>query len=95
MLPTARRLGFSVALWSVDPKDWRLQGLRTTGPPRPVDELADLIVTRVRTGLGLPHPVILLHDGGGFRGAGVAALPRIIQEYRARGYRFVRLDGRS
>jgi peptidoglycan/xylan/chitin deacetylase (PgdA/CDA1 family) len=95
MLPTARALGFSVALWSIDPKDWRLQGLHTTAPVRPADELADLIVARVRSGLGRPHPVILLHDGGGYRGAGVVALTRIIEEYRAQGYRFVRLDGRS
>jgi peptidoglycan/xylan/chitin deacetylase (PgdA/CDA1 family) len=38
--------------------------------------------------------VILLHDGGGYRGATVAALPSIIEFYRDLGYRFVRLDGR-
>lgn len=38
--------------------------------------------------------MILLHDGGGYRGATVAALPGIIADYRASGYRFVTLSGR-
>jgi peptidoglycan-N-acetylglucosamine deacetylase len=32
--------------------------------------------------------VVLLHDGGGNRTQTVCALPRIIRELRARGYRF-------
>ena len=52
------------------------------------------IAARAEAGGRQQHPVILLHDGGGYRGATVAALPSIIDYYRLHGYRFVRLDGR-
>jgi peptidoglycan-N-acetylglucosamine deacetylase len=42
--------------------------------------------------------IILLHDGGGNREATIQALPRMIDQLRARGYRFVSLEelfGRS
>jgi peptidoglycan/xylan/chitin deacetylase (PgdA/CDA1 family) len=51
------------------------------------------ILTRVLAGLTQQHPVVLMHDGGGYRAAGAAALPQIIAAYRSHGYRFVRLDG--
>jgi peptidoglycan-N-acetylglucosamine deacetylase len=92
LLPTAHALGMRVALWSVDPQDWQLQGAHA-GSARPQTQLAQTIVSRVSAGLAQQHPVILLHDGGGSRRASVAAVARIIDLYRAHGYRFVRLDG--
>jgi peptidoglycan-N-acetylglucosamine deacetylase len=91
LLPTARSLGFSVALWSVDPRDWQLQ----SQPGRTAAAITDQIVARVSVGLSQQHPVILMHDGGGRRGDTVAAVARIIALYRAHGYRFVRLDGQA
>jgi peptidoglycan/xylan/chitin deacetylase (PgdA/CDA1 family) len=95
VVPAARSLGMTVVLWSVDPKDWQLQDrLAHDGTPiGPIGPVTDQIVQRVSAGLRQPHPLILMHDGGGFRAAGVAAVGRIIDQYRAAGYRFVRLDG--
>jgi peptidoglycan/xylan/chitin deacetylase (PgdA/CDA1 family) len=90
VLPAARSKGMSVVLWSVDPQDWKIQAPHagTTQAQRRA-----LIVQRVAAGIGQPHPVVLMHDGGGDRRAGVAAVGEIIERYRAHGYRFVRLDG--
>ncbi|HEY6798592.1 MAG TPA: polysaccharide deacetylase family protein, partial [Kineosporiaceae bacterium] len=92
LLPTAHALGMAVALWSVDPRDWQLQGSHR-GSARQQAQITDTIVARVAAGLSQPHPIILMHDGGGSRQAGVAAVSRIIDLYQAHGYRFVRLDG--
>lgn len=92
---TVRSLGLTTALWSIDSRDWAVQRAGTDDDPA----VADRIVVRATdlTGGTGPdvqqHPVLLLHDGGGHRGATVAALPRIIDFYRSHGYRFVRLDG--
>jgi len=87
----ARSRGLRVALWSVETRDWRLQaGVSADRSGR----LSRTIAARAEAGGRQQHPVILLHDGGGYRGATVAALPSIIDYYRRHGYRFVRLDGR-
>jgi cellulose synthase/poly-beta-1,6-N-acetylglucosamine synthase-like glycosyltransferase/peptidoglycan/xylan/chitin deacetylase (PgdA/CDA1 family)/spore germination protein YaaH len=79
----ARKLGYLTVGLHVDPDDWA----------RPN---ADSIVTRTIDGVTGHAPndtghgqVVLLHDGGGDRQQTLAALPRIIHELRARGYRFV------
>jgi peptidoglycan/xylan/chitin deacetylase (PgdA/CDA1 family) len=36
-----------------------------------------------------------MHDGGGYRGWTVAALPGIIDDYRAAGYQFVDMAGNA
>jgi peptidoglycan/xylan/chitin deacetylase (PgdA/CDA1 family) len=90
----SRRLRERVALWSVDPRDWAVQGSHDPGPARTA-RAADQIYATATTGRAQAHPVVLLHDGGGYRGATAAALPRIIAYYRSLGYRFVRLDGHS
>jgi peptidoglycan/xylan/chitin deacetylase (PgdA/CDA1 family) len=77
--------GLSVILWSVDTRDW-------AGPPSGGQKFAAAIRKRAAQGLTQEHPVILLHDGGGNREATVAALPGIIEDYKAHGYRFVTLD---
>ena len=68
----ARAAGLTIALWSVDTRDWATRGKKA----------ADLIRSRARAGLAQPNPIVLLHDGGGDRRATVAALPGIIDDYR-------------
>ena len=63
------------ARWDVDPTDWAV-------PPTQV--IADRVV-----GAAHPGAVVLMHDGGGYRGNTVAALPQIIDRLRAQGYNFV------
>jgi peptidoglycan/xylan/chitin deacetylase (PgdA/CDA1 family) len=83
----SRKAGMSMVLWSVDTRDWSGHG---AGDP----DFASRIRERAREGLTQEHPVILMHDGGGNRAATVAALGGTIDDFRARGYQFVRLDGR-
>jgi peptidoglycan-N-acetylglucosamine deacetylase len=80
----SRAAGLSVILWSVDTRDW-------ADRPAGAEDFAKVIRKRAAAGLAEEHPVILLHDGGGDRAATVAALPGIIEDYRAHGYRFVTL----
>ena len=70
----AAQRGHRLALWDVDPQDWRRPGVPT-------------IVGNVvaNTGSG---DIVLLHDGGGDRAQTVAALGRILAALAARGYRF-------
>ena len=74
----ARSLGQSTALWSNCPRDWQRPG---------VEVLVRRVVESAR-----PGDVVLLHDGGGDRSQTVQALPLLIRELRARGFRLVRLD---
>jgi peptidoglycan/xylan/chitin deacetylase (PgdA/CDA1 family) len=77
----ARAAGLTIALWSVDTRDWAIRGRGAAASIR----------TRAQAGLTEPNPVVLLHDGGGDRSATVAALPGIIDDYRRHGYTFVTL----
>lgn len=74
----AWRLGLHTVKWSVDPRDWSEPGTQA-------------IVARVLAGVR-PGSIVILHDGGGYRGETVAALPVIIRSLRRRGYRFISLD---
>lgn len=80
----AHAAGLSMVLWSVDTRDW--------APSKDRRKFSTIIRKRAALGLTEEHPVILLHDGGGNREATVAALPEIINDYRAQGYRFVTFD---
>jgi len=80
MMRLAIQKGYGVVTWSVSPDDWRRP------PPQTI---IDRVLHQVR-----PGAIILLHDGLETRvGAPVentvAALPRLIEELQARGYRFV------
>jgi peptidoglycan-N-acetylglucosamine deacetylase len=80
----AQRLGYLTIGLRVDPDDWEQPG-------------ADEIVRRTIEGATSTDPdqkgeVVLLHDGGGDRSQTVEALPRIIHEMRARGFRFVTIS---
>jgi cellulose synthase/poly-beta-1,6-N-acetylglucosamine synthase-like glycosyltransferase/peptidoglycan/xylan/chitin deacetylase (PgdA/CDA1 family) len=55
-------------------------------------DIADPGVAQIVAGAEVPAPagaVVLFHDGGGNRAETVAALPAVIAEYRAHGYRFM------
>ena len=78
-LARVRDAGLKVAMWSVDPQDWR-RG-------RKASQIAHGVVARVK-----PGSVVLMHDGGGDRAQTIRALPVIIRSLRSRGYRFVTLD---
>lgn len=71
-------LGFEAAVtWSIDPRDW-------------AETDADAITAST---IGAFHPgaIVLLHAGAHDRSATVEAVPRIVREGRALGYRFVAL----
>ena len=76
----AERLGYLIVGLKVDPDDWQ--------KPAP-----DLIVERVVAQATDPDPekrgqIVLLHDAGGDRAATVAALPKLIDALRAKGFEF-------
>jgi cellulose synthase/poly-beta-1,6-N-acetylglucosamine synthase-like glycosyltransferase/peptidoglycan/xylan/chitin deacetylase (PgdA/CDA1 family)/spore germination protein YaaH len=78
----AQKLGYIMVGVRIDPDDWQL----------PVT--ADQIVSRTLDRAMDSNPetrgeVILLHDSGGDRSATIEALPRLIHELKARGFRFV------
>lgn len=75
MARQAMRIGQPVMLWSADSGDWSRPG---------ASRIASRIVNQAT-----PGGVALMHDGGGPRAQTIAALPRIIETLRARGYRFV------
>jgi peptidoglycan-N-acetylglucosamine deacetylase len=64
-----------MVLWSADTGDYQQPGV-------------PVIVQRALEGAH-PGAIILLHDGGGTRAQTVEALPLIIRDLRARGYRLV------
>ncbi len=64
-----------MVLWTVDTEDWRLPG-------------SDSIVNAV-VGGAKPGAIFLMHDAGGDRAETIAALPKIITDLRARGYKLV------
>jgi cellulose synthase/poly-beta-1,6-N-acetylglucosamine synthase-like glycosyltransferase/peptidoglycan/xylan/chitin deacetylase (PgdA/CDA1 family) len=78
----AKELGYLMIGVRIDPDDWRL--------PVTSQEIVDRTTQRALD----PNPetrgqVVLLHDSGGDRSATVEALPKLIHELRARGFRFV------
>jgi len=80
-MAVAERLGYLTVGLKVDPDDWQR-------PP------ADKIVERIMTQTTNPDlekrgQVVLLHDGGGDRSQTVAALPRVIDALREKGFDLV------
>ena len=70
----AAKRGYRLALWDVDPQDWRRPG---------VAAIAGTVLED--TGHG---EIVLMHDGGGDRSQTVAALERVLAVMSARGYTF-------
>jgi cellulose synthase/poly-beta-1,6-N-acetylglucosamine synthase-like glycosyltransferase/spore germination protein YaaH/peptidoglycan/xylan/chitin deacetylase (PgdA/CDA1 family) len=75
----AKRLGYLTIGARIDPNDWTPE----VSPQTIVTE----VLTEQQKG-----QVVLLHDGGGDRTATVDALPQLIDELSAQGYRFVRVS---
>jgi peptidoglycan/xylan/chitin deacetylase (PgdA/CDA1 family) len=74
VIATAGSLGMRTVNWDVDPRDWSSPG---------TESIYANVVGHVR-----PGSIVVMHDGGGPRAETLAALPRIIDTLRARGYRF-------
>ncbi len=74
-LQVLRRLRMLMVLWSIDPGDWRLPGVKW---------IVSSVLSHAR-----PGAIVILHDGGGNRSETVAALPQIIRQLRRRGYQLV------
>jgi cellulose synthase/poly-beta-1,6-N-acetylglucosamine synthase-like glycosyltransferase/peptidoglycan/xylan/chitin deacetylase (PgdA/CDA1 family) len=75
----AQNMGYLTVGERVDPIDWALPG-------------ADVIVQRTLAQIARAPEngnTILLHDAGGDRSQTVAALPQLIDQLRAKGYKFV------
>lgn len=78
----AKELGYLMVGLRIDPDDWRL--------PVTADEIVDRTIQRAADdNPDTRGQVVLLHDSGGDRSATVEALPKLIHELRARGFRFV------
>jgi peptidoglycan-N-acetylglucosamine deacetylase len=74
-LQLLRKYHMLMVLWSVDTQDWELPGTQA-------------IIHAVLAG-AKPGAIILMHDAGGTRTETVDALPTIIRDLRARGYKLV------
>jgi cellulose synthase/poly-beta-1,6-N-acetylglucosamine synthase-like glycosyltransferase/peptidoglycan/xylan/chitin deacetylase (PgdA/CDA1 family)/spore germination protein YaaH len=79
----AQDAGYVTVGERIDPRDWE-KGVTA-------DAIVSDIRNEVETGEN-PGRLILLHDAGGDRSATLEALPRILDELQARGYRFVPLS---
>jgi cellulose synthase/poly-beta-1,6-N-acetylglucosamine synthase-like glycosyltransferase/peptidoglycan/xylan/chitin deacetylase (PgdA/CDA1 family)/spore germination protein YaaH len=78
----AQNLGYLMVGVRIDPNDWQL--------PVTADQIVNRTIERATdTNPETRGEVILLHDSGGDRAATIEALPRLIDELRARGFRFV------
>ncbi len=78
----AQNLGYVMVGVRIDPNDWHL--------PVTADQIVSRTIERAKdTNPETRGEVILLHDAGGDRSATVEALPRLIHELKARGFRFV------
>jgi peptidoglycan/xylan/chitin deacetylase (PgdA/CDA1 family) len=83
-LRLAQQQRLSVWLWSIDTLDWAANGSGSAYWVQRITRLAE-------QGSTVAHPILLMHDARPGDPATVAALPAIIQYYRAHDYRFVAL----
>ncbi len=78
----AKDLGYLMVGVRIDPDDWRL--------PVTADQIVQKTIDRAMDANPETRgQVVLLHDSGGDRSATIEALPRLIHDLRARGFRFV------
>ncbi|HET7113125.1 MAG TPA: glycosyltransferase [Pyrinomonadaceae bacterium] len=78
----AQNLGYIMVGLRIDPNDWRL-------PVTPNQIVNRTISRAIDADPETRGEVVLLHDAGGDRSATVEALPELIHELKARGFRFV------
>jgi peptidoglycan/xylan/chitin deacetylase (PgdA/CDA1 family) len=74
-LSLLRKYRMLMVLWTVDTSDYRLPGAAS---------IIDTVVSGAK-----PGAIFLMHDAGGNRAETVAALPKIVEDLRAQGYKFV------
>ncbi|MEA3001075.1 MAG: peptidoglycan-N-acetylglucosamine deacetylase [Sphingomonadales bacterium] len=78
----AQQRGYLNVGLHVDTEDWQQPGVET---------IVDNALREVEAGnVDRSGNIVLLHDGGGNRAETLAALPRLIDALRAKGYRFVK-----
>lgn len=80
-IAAAEKLGYVTVAEGIDPRDWE-QGKKK----RTAEQLAQSVEADADAGAG---NIVLLHDSGGDRAATIAAIPRIVEKLKAKGYRFV------
>ncbi|MFL6374764.1 MAG: polysaccharide deacetylase family protein [Pyrinomonadaceae bacterium] len=83
----AQQLGYVSVGLHLDPDDWKLRN--DDGTPHTADQMVDEILKQ--TAITTPEErgnIVLLHDSGGDRSATVAALPKLIDALRAKGFQF-------
>src|SRR5260370_21086053 len=81
----ARDLGYIMVGLRIDPGDWK--------PAVTADEIVQRTVDKaLDKNPETRGQVVLLHDSGGERAAPVEALPRLIHELRARGFKFLQVS---
>jgi peptidoglycan/xylan/chitin deacetylase (PgdA/CDA1 family) len=74
-LALLHKYGMLMVMWTVDSNDYLRPG---------VASIIKTVISGAR-----PGAIILMHDAGGDRSQTIAALPKIIKDLRARGYRLV------
>ena len=79
----AKKLGYIAVGLHIDPDDWQ-----TPGTDVIAQRVVDGIVNQT-TDEDVRGQIVLLHDGGGDRSQTLAALPKIIDALKAKGYKFV------
>nr|HQU84290.1 polysaccharide deacetylase family protein [Pyrinomonadaceae bacterium] len=87
----AQKMGYLTVGLHIDPDDWKLTD--DNGKPRTADDLVN--ETLKAAAIDTPEErgsIVLLHDGGGNRQATVEALPRIIDDLRAKGFQFTNVS---
>jgi cellulose synthase/poly-beta-1,6-N-acetylglucosamine synthase-like glycosyltransferase/peptidoglycan/xylan/chitin deacetylase (PgdA/CDA1 family)/spore germination protein YaaH len=89
LIPTvqAQNLGYISIGLHLDPDDWKL--VNEDGSRHTADQIVDEVVAAAA--ITTPEErgeIVLLHDSGGDRSETVRALPKLIDELRARGYEF-------
>jgi peptidoglycan/xylan/chitin deacetylase (PgdA/CDA1 family) len=88
-LVLARKRHMSVWLWSDDTQDWKADGSGSSYWVNRIIHRAESI------GITQKHPVVIMHNEAIAVPALVSALPAIIHFFKAHGYAFVDLLGRS
>ncbi len=89
-LLTAAELGYITVGMLIDPQDWNLEKIDSTGQRvrRTADDIVNDVIQQADTTKG---NVILLHSAGGNRSQTVYALPTIVERLRRQGFQFVSL----
>jgi len=83
----AQGLGYISVGLHLDPDDWKLTN--DDGSPHTSDQMVNEVLEAAK--VNTPEErgnIVLLHDSGGDRSATIEALPKLIHEFRDRGYEF-------